>query len=282
MHFAVTHETLYRYSVPVRFAPHLLRLTPRPEGISAVSHAIAIRPAPCERIELTDAFGNRVTRLAFDDTPSVELRISSTFELETRSMSDAVLDDASLPLLPWPGTPGDERDAYLRPVDHDPNVGDFARGIAARAGHAPGALLKELTLALHERIDRQIRVEGAAQSPAQTLTSGRGACRDITVLFLAACRTLGIPGRFVSGYQARSQTPDGERHLHAWAEVFVPSVGWSAWDPTHGVRVSDGHVALCAAPEQSATMPVEGGFFPPLEVESVTSTLDTSVRIATR
>jgi transglutaminase-like putative cysteine protease len=65
--------------------------------------------------------------------------------------------------------------------------------------------------------------------------------------------------------------------LHAWAEVFVPGAGWSAWDPTHGVPVTDGHVALCAAPDQADTMPVEGSYYGPAR----TATLDFSVRIAT-
>jgi hypothetical protein len=45
----------------------------------------------------------------------------------------------------------------------------------------------------------------------------------------------------------------------------------------HGVAVTDGHVALCAAPDQAATMPVEGGFYG----NGVTSTLDYRVEIAT-
>jgi transglutaminase-like putative cysteine protease len=126
-------------------------------------------------------------------------------------------------------------------------------------------------------MDRRVRVEGAAQSPVTTLTTRSGACRDLTVLFLAVCRSLGMASRFVSGYQAAAQTPDGQRHLHAWAEVFLPGHGWSGWDPMHGVKVADGHVALCAAPDQAETMPIEGGFYGPAQM----ATLDFSVRIAT-
>jgi transglutaminase-like putative cysteine protease len=98
-------------------------------------------------------------------------------------------------------------------------------------------------------------------------------------LFLAACRCQGLAARFVSGYQAQAQTPDGQRHLHAWAEVFLPGAGFHGWDPMHGVRVGAGHVALCAAPDQAATMPIEGGFF--FQGATVNSTLDHSVRIST-
>ena len=107
----------------------------------------------------------------------------------------------------------------------------------------------------------EIRAEGAAWSPERTLVAGGGACRDVTALFMAACRSVGIAARFVSGYQAEADTPDGRRHLHAWPEAFLPGVGWRGFDPTHGLPVTDGHVALCAAPDQAATMPIEGGFW---------------------
>ena len=99
----------------------------------------------------------------------------------------------------------------------------------------------------------------------------------MTALFCAACRSLGVPARFVSGYQAEADTPDGRRHLHAWPEAFAPDLGWLGYDPTHGLDVSDGHVALCAAPDQARTMPVEGGYYG----AGVTSTLSYAIEIAT-
>ena len=125
------------------------------------------------------------------------------------------------------------------------------------------------------RTDRHIRPDGNAQDAVHTLMSGRGACRDLSVLFMATCRSLGIPARFASGYQAFSEAVDGGRHLHAWPEVWLPGVGWRGYDPTHGLAITNGHVALAAAPEQAATMPVEGGFWG----TGVTSTLNYTLEI---
>jgi transglutaminase-like putative cysteine protease len=171
----------------------------------------------------------------------------------------------------------DELHAYRRTGDVDDTVREFAASVLHQAGPDVDRFLAGLCQSLYGMMDRRIRFEGAAQSPQTTLATRAGACRDLTVLFLAACRGLGMAGRFVSGYQARAQTPDGQRYLHAWAEVFRPGLGWAGWDPTHGVPVSDGHVGLCAAPEQSETMPIEGGFYGPARI----STLDYTVRIAT-
>jgi transglutaminase-like putative cysteine protease len=134
-----------------------------------------------------------------------------------------------------------------------------------------------LNRTLFARMRHEIRAEGAAWSPERTLFAGGGACRDVTALFMAACRSLGIAARFVSGYQAAADTPDGRRHLHAWPEAFLPGVGWRGFDPTHGLAVTDGHVALCAAPDQAATMPIEGGFYG----DAVASTREYDVQIAT-
>jgi hypothetical protein len=102
----------------------------------------------------------------------------------------------------------------------------FAQSVAAEVGYEPLAFLERLNRELHARTDRQLRVEGAAQAPEQTLASARGACRDLSVLLLAACRSLGMAGPFVSGYQGQEQTPDGRRHLHAWAEIWLPGLGF--------------------------------------------------------
>ena len=151
--------------------------------------------------------------------------------------------------------------------------------VAAEVGQQPVAFLDHLCRTIHARADKQVRTSGDAQAAGETLASWQGACRDFTVLFMESARSLGMPARFCSGYQAAADTPDGRRYLHAWPEVFVPGVGWRGWDPTHGVAAGEGHVALCAAPDQAGTMPVVGGFY--FDGSSITSTLDFDLRITT-
>ena len=275
MRFSVCHETHYRYSAPVALAGHVLRFTPRPENTALLTHSLIVDPVPSVRQDLTDRYGNLITQLEFLGLTD-HLRIESRFDLEKPVIP--ALACPSSPPLPWPSGTGDAMADYLPPEDADESVRAFAAGLASESGWQVLDFLGRLNLTLFTRTDRHIRPQGAAQSPAHTLATGRGACRDLAVLFMAACRSLGIPARFVSGYQAHADTPDGRRHLHAWPEVFLQGLGWSGFDPMHGLPVTDGHVALCAAPDQAATMPVEGGYYG----DAVTSTLVYDVRITTK
>jgi transglutaminase-like putative cysteine protease len=267
--FRIRHESWYRYDVPVALGEHVLRLTPRADGIRLLSHRLAVEPLPSSRIQELDALGNSVTRVGFQGTTQ-SFRVQSELELETLAPPPLAL---GLPRLPWGrlSAPGG--------TQVDASVFGFAQSIAQEAGHDPSAVLDHLTHTLFTSFDRKIRHTGDARLAAETLALRQGACRDLTVLFLEACACWGIPGRFVSGYQAQADTPDGQRHLHAWSEVFLPGVGWRGWDATHGMRVGEGHVALCAAPTQAATMPIQGGFV--FQGAVVNSTLDHSVRIST-
>lgn len=274
MRFVVRHLTEYRYATPVVLSPHLLRLSPRPGAVRVEDHEIAVSPDPSLHVHETDARGNLVTRLHFDG-PTPHLRIESRFTLDTEAPAPRA---APLPALPWSDAAADpELSGYLGSGAEDDSVAAFAAGLLAEAGGDVGDFLDRLNRDLFTGTDRRIRPQGYAQGPAETLAIRRGACRDLTVLFMAACRSLGIPARFVSGYQAHAETPDGQRHLHAWAEVHLPGQGWRGYDPTHGLPVTDGHVALCAAPDQAGTMPLEGGYYGP----PVAATLDYAVEIAT-
>jgi transglutaminase-like putative cysteine protease len=274
MRFSVRHQTLYRYSAPVRLAEHVLRLNPRPDAGRLLTRTLSIEPAPIEREETLDPFGNLVIRVAFDGL-SDRFLIDSRFEIEVAGPAAPKI--APPPPLPWPVDADGPNAAYYASGEIDGAVRAFAAGIASACGGDALAFLDRLNQTLFVRIRHDIRAEGPARPAAATLALGHGACRDVTNLFLAACRSLGAPARFVSGYQAKADTPDGRRHLHAWPEAFAPGLGWRAYDPTHGVKVTDGHVGLCAAPEQAATMPVEGGFYG----GAATSTLDYQIAIET-
>jgi len=276
--FFIRHDSLYRYDVPIQLADHVVRLTPRPGSVRIASHSITVEPEPLSLTHTTDAYGNALVRVGFGGSAQ-HLRVLSELELDTLTPPGLTPVSERLPLTSGSaGSSPSEHSLYRGGWIH-PDVQAFAAGLSTEAGYEPIAFLDHLTRTLFQRLERGVRPTGEARAAHETLALGSGACRDLTVLFLDACRSQGLAARFVSGYQAQAQTPDGQRHLHAWAEVLVPGAGWRGWDPMHGLRVGDGHVALCVAPEQAATMPIEGGFY--FHGPSVNSTLDCSVTIRT-
>ena len=65
-----------------------------------------------------------------------------------------------------------------------------------------------------------------------------GVCEDMSQLFVAMCRSIGIPSRVVYGYALDVQGSLNEAYDilnipgHAWAEFYIPDYGWVFVDPT--------------------------------------------------
>ena len=103
---------------------------------------------------------------------------------------------------------------------------------------------------------RETRPEGPPRAPEATIRARRGACRDLAVLFVACCQTMGLAARFASGYACSEKAKTTE--LHAWGEVFLRGGGWRAYDPSQGLAVADRHVTVAAAANPLHAAPVTG------------------------
>jgi transglutaminase-like putative cysteine protease len=68
-----------------------------------------------------------------------------------------------------------------------------------------------------------------------------------------------MAARFVSGYECASAMSD-EPSMHAWAEVYLPGVGWRGYDPARGMAVCERHVAVAAGFDAGLAAPVAGWF----------------------
>lgn len=263
MRFDVFHETRYTYSMPVSLGPHVLRLRPREDGAQRlISFTLDLSPQPSLLSNSVDAEGNAVVHAWFLGTTD-QLRLTCSFAVEVlRANPFDYVPDLAFDTLPATYAHGLARmlGAYREPPEAD-DVRAFAAGIASRAESRPLVFLDALNYSIHHDFERAIRDDGGpARSASETLASRKGACRDLTVLFIEAARALGFAARFVSGYR-RGELSRPDRHLHAWAEVFIPGGGWRGWDPVEGLAVADTHVALAAAARQADTMPIEGSFY---------------------
>ncbi len=262
MRLKITHTTEYRFSQPVFLEAHTFRLRPRCDATQRlVAFRMGIDPAPACLSENVDLDGN-ATVVAWFDQPASRLSITAHSEVETLRANPfgfLLLEPADT--FPWryaPELTGALAPYLLRPAP-DPEVDRFAREVADEA-HGVLPFLMHLTSRVYDLCAHSIRESGQPYAPAQTLEQRSGSCRDFTVLFMDLCRSLGLAARFVSGYQFGGDANDESHYLHAWPEVYLPGGGWRGYDPTHGLAVAGGHVALASGAAPPDAAPVTGTF----------------------
>jgi transglutaminase-like putative cysteine protease len=75
----------------------------------------------------------------------------------------------------------------------------------------------------------------SAQKASTVLENKQGVCEGMTSLFVAMCRSVGIPARFVSGVSYTNSPLFNEPwQPHGWAEVYFPEIGWVSFDTAFG------------------------------------------------
>ena len=113
---------------------------------------------------------------------------------------------------------------------------------------------------IHAAIKYQRRVEKGVQTPAQTVALGTGSCRDMATLLMEAARASGVAARFASGYLHGRASMAGDASTHAWAEVYLPTLGWRGLDPTIGDVTATNHIVTGVSTHPRGVMPVSGTF----------------------
>lgn len=265
MKYRVNHRSIYSYSKEVFLEPHLIRLCPRNDNSQRLlDYHLEILPRPAGVSEGVDAENNRSHLAWFDDlTQRFEVNVRFTVETLKSNPFDSFLtcpDELPLRLSP-------DEQAVLSPYlarterfdERDREAVDAL--VKTRLAGSVGVFgfLNDLNRSLFDSIDKITRMDSGLQSISYTLETARGACRDTAVVFMAACRSVGIPARFASGCQ-EGDPAEPEADLHGWAEVYLPGFGWKGYDPTHGLAVADRHISYASSAIVANAAPVSGTF----------------------
>lgn len=262
MKISVTHSTLYHYDFPVILEPHIFRLRPRMSSEQwLLAFDLQIVPKPAGTTECLDQDGNLAMNAWFD-APTSELSVMSRFtvELLRENPFDYLLSGESLQLPLWYREP---LCAALTPYRNDLQIAEsvkqYAKSISAEAQWNTLWFLNALNRQIYQGCGQVVRHYGPPWPSDQTLHLQEGSCRDLAVLFCDACRVMGIAARFVSGYESASAV-SRDPYMHAWAEVYLPGIGWRGYDPSRGLAVSNGHVAVAAGFHHDLASPVAGWY----------------------
>jgi transglutaminase-like putative cysteine protease len=256
----IRHTTEYHFSRPVFFEPHQLRFQPRNDPAQRLLRFdLEIEPTPAGTTQALDTDGNVLTMAWFSNVHErMTLRANSEVETLRENPFDYLLtpQNRRLPIGYQPWESAQLAAACRRvavPAQSDP-VRELAEQIREAASGDLVSFLTRLSTTIYDRIRVIHRDSGPPWPAATTFEQRQGSCRDLAVLFIDACRVVGLAARFVSGYQVGFESEDLE--LHAWAEAYLPSAGWRGYDPTHGLAVADRHIVIAAAADPHHAAPV--------------------------
>lgn len=272
MLYDIRQVTTYSYAIPVPFARQALRLLPvdRP-GQRVVAADLAIRPAPTERTDSLDFFGNRITTVAFSfphDELTLETRARVLVETDTLPDPDETPPFEQIRRLALAVADLSARSPvqFLFPsrlIAIDDAIGDYVA-----ESFPEGTPILEGAFELTKRIKADFRYDPAATDvttrPATAFAQRAGVCQDFAHVMIAGLRTIGLPAAYVSGF-LRTEPPPGQPRLegadatHAWVAVWCGrEAGWIGLDPTNGVAARDDHVVLAIGRDYADAAPVDG------------------------
>jgi transglutaminase-like putative cysteine protease len=252
MRLRVAHSIVRHFDPPAPAVSQLLRLTPRNhEGQHVINWRIDVS-IDARLNAHQDAFGN-ITHFLSAAEPLDALRISVVGEVETQN-GDGVVRGTVERFSPSLFL----RDTLLTQADQ--RIGDFARDIRESK---KGDVLAELHLLL-DRLHQEMRGEDEpsqteAATAAEVFQRKRGVARDLAHIFVGAARSLSIPARFVAGYFCIDGVE--QRSGHAWAEAYVPKLGWIGFDPVKGVCPTEAYIRVAVGLDALGAIPIRGAHY---------------------
>jgi transglutaminase-like putative cysteine protease len=270
--YRTRHTTRYEYGDGVSVSQHIVHLLPRdlPHQHCA-SARLTIKPEPAVRSDWTDYFGNPVTYIAVQE-PHRVLEITSEIELEVSpppslDVSDTPAWETLCGELLAPT--GDAAVEASRFAFDSVLVGASANLAEYSAPSFPlGRPVAVAALDLMRRIYADFTFDATAttiSTPlAEVLTYRRGVCQDFAHLGIGCLRSVGLAGRYVSGY-LRTHPPPGRPRLvgadvsHAWFSVWCGSeAGWLDLDPTNDQPANADYITLAWGRDYDDVSPVRG------------------------
>jgi transglutaminase-like putative cysteine protease len=281
---SVKHTTRYTYDRPVERSIHRLHLRPIEDWKQNVfSYRLNIEPE-VQTIEYEDVFGNWATRFEVG-TPYTELTITAESSLDVLDVDPFAF--AKLPMrpsfplvwMPWEQT---MLAPYLTsaelPDTQLSELYDYAMQFVEKNNRDLMETLFDINLTLFREYQYVPGCTTLETTAYDVFSQKKGVCQDFANLFITMARLLGIPARYVCGYvhtgnnsEARAQSDAS----HAWAQLYIPSIGWKGFDPTNGVLPQTDHIRVAYGRHYRDATPTAGTLYTPAKE---TMTVDVQVK----
>jgi transglutaminase-like putative cysteine protease len=248
MKLHVHHRTRYDYETSVRSSIQRLYLTPSTFATQKIISWTIEAPGIDNALVYSDGFGNQVhvtTSQGLHD----HVTVVAEGVVETEDAAGVVRGYK----CPAPDTVFLRQTAATAP---SAELGEIGRAAAAK--HLKDLdRLHAIMAEVGSRIVYQIGATHAHTTAAEALADGKGVCQDHTHAMLAVIRSLGIPGRYVTGYLVTDGGGPATAS-HAWAEALVPNLGWVGFDAANGKCPTADYVRVATGLDAQGVVPVRG------------------------
>lgn len=268
--YEVTHETHYEYTEPVEHSTHIFRLQPTDDPIQEVEHSKLTISSPAEEIRYEDVFGNQSIHCVVNELYNkLSVKATSRVKIFATPLDDHSLSrrQSSIPLvwMPW------QRQMmmpYLLPSELPESqlteLTEYAMSFVERNDYHLLKTVEDMNHSIYRDYKYVSGSTSLSTTPFEVYTSRRGVCQDFANLFICLARLLIIPARYRMGYiytGANYANKIQSEASHAWAEVYLPYVGWRGFDPTNGCSVGQDHVRVACGRNYRDATPTSGTIY---------------------
>ena len=181
---------------------------------------------------VVDEYGNHYAEFDFSEQPAGTTRM---VEIDYQVSVNELAYDLST-------CQGDLLDAFVQPELHIESGNPQIVKLAGELSHNNDTVCQQVR-AFYDYIDKNLIYTSNGENwGAQAALGPMGAdCTEYTDLLVALSRSQGIPARYFEGLLYLDQGTDVIAKIeHAWPDVYLPAVGWTALDPTLG-RIPANH-----------------------------------------
>jgi transglutaminase-like putative cysteine protease len=249
MRLRIQHSTTYRYEPPATGVIQIIRMTPGSHDGQYVAEW-QIDVSTDSRLDVhEDAFGNLTHVMTHGALEDLTITVSGLVETHDTGGVLRGTDERFPPSLFL-------RQTALTSVN--PAMANIARDLRVESESDTLGFLHTLMTQVNEHMTFDEDPTNSGTSAAEAFALKRGVCQDYAHIFIACARSGGVPARFVSGHFLRSDGMVNQQAGHAWAEAFVPTLGWIGFDPANCICTTDAHARVAIGLDYLGAAPVRG------------------------
>ena len=189
-------------------------------------NVLSMTVSPSDYALVVDEYGNHYAEFDFSGQPA---GTTQTVKIDYRVVVNELAYDLST-------CQGELPQEFIQPELHIESANPQIVALASELARGKDSVCQQVR-AFYDYIgDHLVYTSNGENWGAQAALGPMGAdCTEYTSLLAALSRAKGIPARYFEGLLYLDKSTDAIAKIeHAWPDVYLPGVGWTALDPTLG------------------------------------------------